>query len=229
MVEIMRNYYNECKRCNENISEEKVNKKIQMRKTNIINLGNEYLSEIRKLKKEFQKLENKVGKNQQITGRIEVLEAMMEIIENIQKLASNILCNNKRFNCEDCKNICGIEYLQYSLSEIMINYNTAGINLATIMDSLFSQIVANYKDEEIDRRIKEILEDKGYYQKLSIRFGYLTYQIRCMVKTIVEEQICLNIPENERKQLLEDFKQDSIEFNNWLCKQNIMKGRDNNG
>ena len=41
---------------------------------------------------------------------------------------------------------------------------------------------------------------KGYYQKLSIRFGYLTYQIRCMVKTIVEEQICLNIPENERKQ-----------------------------
>ena len=28
MVEIMRNYYNECKRCNENISEEKVNKKM---------------------------------------------------------------------------------------------------------------------------------------------------------------------------------------------------------
>ena len=225
-LEVMKLLHNKCKRCNKNIFEEESIKIIQSLKDNMIKEADEFIIEIDNSIDEVKKLYIEFGEHSTISARIELLERMKIMTLKVKEITNTFLKDTNRFKCDECKKICVIEYFYNNLDRTLMYFDTSDNSVSNLIGMLLEPIVERHNDENIDKKMKEIFEVDGHYKKICREFTQMVYNLKKLQKFIIESKICKRVTEDERELILESLNKDFISYNNWLCRQNIMKESD---
>lgn len=214
-LQIISSYYNMCKECNSvKISEDRI-KEFRKIKEGIKEKTDDLIVEINRTIRKLKKLQNEFGMNSVIKQRIDMIINMKIMAIRIKKKNKALLKNEEKFKCDDCKCICEIEHIYADLQRGLIYLASLDYDYFNTSFEDAEMCGTEKKDEKVNKRIKEIFEIEGDFNNIGSAFFEMEYRLKKLQEFIIKENVCKNIPENEKNKILENVQQYYIIYENY--------------